>query len=340
MLYLLLAGGAVVAFTISAMAGGGAGLILLPLIGLILPAAHVPAALSIGTATSSLARLRVFRAAIRWDIVRWFLPAALPLTVVGAWLLTKIEPTLIVFGLGLFLCGNLVTLFRADRERLDEAMPGRVRTLIVGAAAGFLSGFTGAVGLVFNGFYLRSGLRKEEIVATRAANEVLLHLVKLGLYTWFGLMQRDTLLVGAIVAAAGIVATFGARYLLTFVREAHFRSVGRVAMALAGIGMLGQAGTALAARHGIDVKSRIDWKGVEARVAWGDQTILVEWRRGEHLEIERTVALASLPASIRMIAERESVGATRILCEEVRGFGTTFYEISIDWPGRSVELQI
>ncbi|HMH66584.1 MAG TPA: TSUP family transporter [Pinirhizobacter sp.] len=65
---------AVAAFLVSAFAGGGAGLILLPMLALVLPAVSVPAALSIGSTLSSVSRLALFRRHIRWDVVRWFLP--------------------------------------------------------------------------------------------------------------------------------------------------------------------------------------------------------------------------------------------------------------------------
>ncbi|NHN86034.1 hypothetical protein GOB93_15490 [Acetobacter musti] len=45
---------------------------------------------------------------------------------------------------------------------------------------------SGAAELVFNRSCFRPGLRKEEIVATRAANEIMLHILKPGLYGMFG----------------------------------------------------------------------------------------------------------------------------------------------------------
>lgn len=44
----------------------------------------------------------------------------------------------------------------------------------IGFLAGFLSGLTGAVGLVFNKFYSHYGLSRDQVIATRAANELLL----------------------------------------------------------------------------------------------------------------------------------------------------------------------
>lgn len=51
------------AFILSLVAGGGAGLVLVPLLRLILPVASIPGALSIGTAASSVSRIWLFATA-------------------------------------------------------------------------------------------------------------------------------------------------------------------------------------------------------------------------------------------------------------------------------------
>lgn len=71
---LLLFGCAVLAFSLSAVCGGGAGLLLLPVLGSVLPGAQVPAALSVGTISSSISRIVAFWPRIRWDVVAWFVP--------------------------------------------------------------------------------------------------------------------------------------------------------------------------------------------------------------------------------------------------------------------------
>ena len=101
--------------------------------------------------------------------------------------------TVVISLMGLFLMANLPLIFRPTVE-LETTNPlPKGYLAIIGAAAGFVSGLTGAVGLLFNRFYLRYGLQKEEIVATRAANEVLLHVVKLALYSSFGLLTGKAL---------------------------------------------------------------------------------------------------------------------------------------------------
>jgi uncharacterized membrane protein YfcA len=68
----------IIAFAISAVAGGGAGLMLMPVLAMLLPGSQVAAALSLGSAASSLSRMGAFWRAIRWDVVRWFLRRCLP----------------------------------------------------------------------------------------------------------------------------------------------------------------------------------------------------------------------------------------------------------------------
>ncbi len=68
--YLFLA--SLVAFSISLICGGGAGLLLIPILGYLLPAAQVPAALSIGTSVSSITKIYLFYKQINWRVVKLF----------------------------------------------------------------------------------------------------------------------------------------------------------------------------------------------------------------------------------------------------------------------------
>ena len=170
--------------------GGGAGLMLIPILGRLLPVSQVPAALSIGTFTSSASRLIVFRKNISWHIVKYFVPSTLPAVWLGASLLKFINPVYLEIGMGLFLISDLTFLFKKPKDINEADQPKKWILMFIGFSAGFLSGLTGAVGLLFNRFYLRYDLTKEEIVATRAANEIILHLVKITLYFLFGLITE------------------------------------------------------------------------------------------------------------------------------------------------------
>lgn len=244
-------GAAFVAFVVSAFSGGGAGLLLLPVLALVVPISHVAAALAIGSTVSSVARIGFFRRHVRWDVVRWFLPTALPGAWLGAWLLTLVDLPWLLLAMGLYMVANL-KLALGPAVSLPTNSPSKPRTLLaVGLAVGFVSGLTGAVGLLFNRFYLQHGLAKEEVVATRAANEIALHVLKLGLYSTYGLLNSTTVDAGFLVGMAALLAAWCSRRLLTHVDESTFRRTGYLAMAACGLLMIGKAAMELIDRQRI-----------------------------------------------------------------------------------------
>ena len=267
---LLLFSGACFAYALSTFCGGGAGLMLLPLLARILPIGEVPVALTLGTTASSIARIRAFRHAVRTDIVRRFVPAAIPGAILGAACLQFVDPHCVELLIGLFLIGNLPALFLRPATHPRPMAPGRIGA--IGFLAGFVSGLTGAVGLLFNGCYFRLGLKKEEIVATRAANELLLHLVKLMSYAAFGLLTTRACITGAVIAAAAILATVAIRATIHLVRESWFRRAGYAAMVLSGILMLSSSVSALSRHHRVRLVAEHD--RVALHFVWRDRRIV------------------------------------------------------------------
>src|SRR6478609_5411199 len=132
-----------IAFSLSAVCGGGAGLLLMPALGLYLPISYVPPALSIGTLSSSVSRIFIFFTNIRWSIVRWFVPTAIPAVFLGAWLLHFVNPLYLEIVMGGFLISNLPMLFRRRDSDPSNVHASHKILLIIGFLAGFLSGLTG-----------------------------------------------------------------------------------------------------------------------------------------------------------------------------------------------------
>lgn len=331
---------AFLAFLVSAVAGGGAGLVLVPLLRLILPIASIPGALSIGTAASSISRIHLFRGSIRWDVVRRFVPTALPAAALGAWLLTLFEPVYVEFLLGCFLVLNLPALFRRDTGAGGPPLPlGRLPVL--GALAGLLSGFTGAVGVVFNRAYYRMGMDKTEIVATRATNEVLLHLLKIALYAAFGLLPRSALLAGAMVAAAALLASFAARFVLPRVRESHFRRAGLLAMVASGVAMFSLSGNQILRIHNAWVALVAPDDEHELQLYWGGaRRLAVEREAKGQIVVERAVPVDRLPPAVRAAIPVLVPGHAVVMAEEVRGPDTRYYEIYYRSEGRDLKVEV
>jgi uncharacterized membrane protein YfcA len=316
------------AFVLSVVCGGGAGLLLIPVLGHYLPISSVPAALSLGTAGSSASRIIAFHAQIRWSMVRVFVPASLPGVWLGSWLLQFVNPLYLELLMGLFLVSNLRPLFAKPKPQVARANH-TAQLVIVGFLVGFVSGMTGAVGLLFNSFYLQYGLTKEEIVATRAANEVVLQVVKLVLYGLFGLLTKQTLGLGASIAVAAILSSVSMKWLLPKLSFELFRRIGYGAMVLSGVALLGQAGATLTAQN----KGQLTWApishGVETKIQWARRSFSFEFVYDEGFEYEQVIGLADLPEDKRAFVHEHSAGADQILLEEVFGWNEHGYELYV-----------
>ncbi|MCK9608256.1 MAG: sulfite exporter TauE/SafE family protein [Methylomonas sp.] len=146
MLLLILFIASCVALSISAVCGGGAGLVLIPTLGFVLPVTLVPTALTIGTAGSAFCRFWLFYQAIRWDIFKLFLSTALLGVFIGTWLLSYLDPVYLELCMSVFLVANLTQLIGGSKSTAGQCfLPARLLRL-KGFLAGFISGLTGAVG--------------------------------------------------------------------------------------------------------------------------------------------------------------------------------------------------
>ncbi|WP_086639181.1 sulfite exporter TauE/SafE family protein [Acetobacter okinawensis] len=291
---------AVMAFALSAVAGGGAGLVLMPILGVILAPESVPAALSIGTAVSSVSRIAFFFQNIRWAIVVRFVPLALPAAWGGVLLLRQMQPAYLSLLLGLFLLGNLPFMLRGRRGVNNSQITGpqsMVWLPVIGVLAGFISGFTGAVGLLFNQFYHKLGLEKSEIVATRAANDVLLHFVKVILYVNYGMVSQATLLAGGLVAVAALAASFGMKLFLHHIPDHLFKQVGHGAAVLAGVAMMVMAGQHVVAQDQVVLQYTRQSHAVGMAVDWRQHRLSVEMEAPIELEVRHSLIAQEMQPS-------------------------------------------
>lgn len=303
------------AFSISAICGGGAGLMLIPVLGQFLSVSQVPAALSIGTFSSSASRLIVFRKNICWDVVQYFVPAALPAVWLGALLLKYINPIYLEIVMGAFLISNLTFLFRKQKMLDSDRRPSVIKLVLIGLSAGFLSGLTGAVGLLFNRFYLRYGLTKEEIVATRAANEIVLHLFKIILYCLFGLIGNEVILIGLVVTASAVFSTLLMKWILPKLSELSFRKIGYSAMVFSGVMMLVQSGQNLFSEKTMITDS--DLMVYNQKLKLQQANYELEFTYDEGFEFEQTIPFAELSVQQQKNVKNRSPKADKIMIEAV-----------------------
>lgn len=311
-----------IAFSLSTICGGGAGLILMPILGNLLPINQVPSALSIGTFTSSSSRFVAFYKNIDWSIVKYFVPAALPAVWLGAWLLRFINPIYLEIAMGAFLVANLPFALRKRKIDQKGKKLSHFQFILIGFFAGFLSGITGVVGLLFNSFYLRHGLTKEEIVATRAANEVTLHLIKIVLYSLFGLINTHVITIGLVVATSAILSTVSMRWILPKLSEFVFKKIGYWAMVVSGVVMLAQSGNSL-----LDANNgSITYGFLESKLQWQNANYALEFTYDEGFEFEQVIPFSELTRQQQQTVIAGQGDADKIIIETVYTFDENYYE--------------
>lgn len=316
---LLLFLAAIVAFWISAICGGGASLVLVPLLSALLPGSVVPLSLTIGTFTSSAARLVVFKKQIHWKIVLWFVPFSTPAVLLGAWLIKYIDPLYLQALVGLFLLANVPELLKSKTtQRTNEKPYPKGVLALVGVFAGFVSGITGAIGLLFNRFYLNYGLTKEEIVATRAANEIILHAIKLIIYLALGLYSGPALWLGLAIAAASVLSSVTVKFILPYISEFVFRKIGYGAMVVSGLVLLiGTTQSILQQDHISFSTNRYN----ERTLHWRNSEFVLEFAIDDGLEIERPINFDELPNHLKTEYSTLKAGYNTILLEKVFKLG-------------------
>ena len=292
--------GTIAAFWISAICGGGASLILIPILNLLLPSSVVPFSLTIGTFTSSVSRIAVFKKHIKWQIFFWFVPFSIPAVLLGAWLIKYVNPNYLQLIVAFFLILNLPELLKSKKKETENQKPyPKFLLVIVGFCAGFVSGITGAIGLLFNRFYLRFGLKKEEIVATRAANEIFLHLIKLIIYISIGLYSETALWLGLTIAVATIVSSYTVKYILPYLSEFLFKKIGYGAMVISGIILLIGTSEKIIQQDKISFSTAKGSNETESVISWRNTDFVMEFTFNDGFEVERPIKPNELPDHLK-----------------------------------------
>lgn len=316
---ILLLVGSIISFWLSTITGGGASLILIPLLNGLLTPSTAPLALTIGTFSSSASRILVFKQHINWKIFAWFVPFSIPAVIIGAWLMRLANPLYLEIFVALFLLANLPELFKNKKALQQEEQPYPTYILaMVGFIAGFVSGITGAIGLLFNRFYLRYGLTKEQIVATRAANEISLHIIKLAVYVMLGMYSYKAISYGLLVALGAIASSFTIKYILPYISEYLFRKVGYGAMVISGLVLFVNTAKNIQAQDHLYFYTN---NYEEAAFHWRESHFVLEFSLGEGLEIERQISPVELPPHIKTKYDSLAHQCERVYVEVVYKLG-------------------
>lgn len=237
---ILLASVSFAAWFVSMLVGGGSPLILIPLTTLMLGAQSVAPVLTIGSVLGNMQRGFLLWKHIDWSLTLWQVPGVIAGSLLGAYAFTRIDAeNLQVFIAIALLCLVLYALLR-DRLNLPIFTFKAWYFLPLGFLNAIASGLIGSTGPILNPAYLSYGLEKESMVATRAANLTLTHLVKILAYTFLGVLSPQLVGYGLVIGCAALPANWLGKKVLEKMSAEQFQLVVVSFIGLSGVWMLWQ----------------------------------------------------------------------------------------------------
>ncbi|MFZ4554831.1 MAG: sulfite exporter TauE/SafE family protein [Pseudanabaena sp.] len=249
------------AWIVSTLAGGGSPFILIPLVNLLMGAAAVPPVITIGMFFGNAHRVFLFWREIDWVLTAWYAPGAIAGAILGAYTFTQIHLDWLQLVIGIFLIVSAVlfemekspkkleekseekTEEELDKELISEEVKPKFQLkawyiMPAGFLKAYVSGLVGTTGPVLNPFYLRYGLVKEKMIATKASHMTIIHLVKIITYGAFAAMSKEQVVAGLAIGLAAIPANLVGKYILSRMSPDQFRQIVLAFMGVGGVWML------------------------------------------------------------------------------------------------------
>ncbi len=239
MIYIYLALAGAIAFTVSTLTAGGGALMLLPVLSFLIGANHVAPVMNLGNFIGRPVRLVLFWKHIRWEIVKYYLPASLLGAFLGAWLLASLPVREIQIVIGIFLVSTIFQYRFGKKKRSFEMQLWYFAPL--GFIIPFITSVTGALGPLLNPFLLNYNMSKEELIATKTFDSFAAGLVQIGSYSFFGSLYGELWWWGLALGLGISFGNFVGKKALARITEASFRKWAISFMVISGILLLIEA---------------------------------------------------------------------------------------------------
>lgn len=216
---------------LSAVAGFGGGVLLLPVFTALFGLRVAVPILTLTQLSSNAARAWLNRHELRRGLIGWFAVGAVPFAVAGGLLLAHapLGPLQRLLGAG------LIAVVAWRRYGRPPAPPPERAFALVGAASGLGSALLGSVGPLTAPFFLAAGLTRAAYIGTEAASALVMHLSKLAAYGAGDLLTGPVLGYGAALTPATLLGAWAGRRLVGRLSERAFVALVEAGLVAAGL---------------------------------------------------------------------------------------------------------
>ena len=242
---IILAISALITSSISAVLGMGGGIILLGIMAIIIPDGYMVIALhGMIQLFSNTTRTFIFRNHIKSYVIKDFGIGALIGAIISGLIIyiliqiydvdsaSQIKVDFLKPIIGLFIIWYLF-LKKPKKERKT------VSFLRVGGISGISSVFVGATGPLIAPFFLNSDFKKENIIANKAAGQMITHLTKIPLFIFFfnvNYIKEYAVLIPLIISV--YIGTNLGKKVLSFIPEKTFKILFKICLTIIAIRLI------------------------------------------------------------------------------------------------------
>ena len=217
--------GSFASWLISTVAGGGTPLIMIPLIGFFLGSAAIAPVITTVMLCGHPQRLWLYWKYVDWKIMGWYLPGAIAGAVLGAIAYTRIQLEWLPILLAVFLIVSTISYNWSEVSVKPAFTVYPWYFLPSGFVFAFLSGIIGSTGPLLNPLYINYGLLKEDLIGTKSAHLIVVHIVKIITYGIYGVLNPIYLGYGLLMGLAAFPGNWLGRKILTQISEQNFQKL-------------------------------------------------------------------------------------------------------------------
>jgi uncharacterized protein len=229
---LLLVTAALIASVLSAVAGFGGAVVLLPVLALVFGVRDAVPTLTVAQLVGNASRVWFNRREVCWPVVGWFAVGSAPLGVLGGVVFATAPLPVLTRAVGVFLL--LAVACRHLLPKTTSPMP-RWAFAPVGAVNSFVSAVAGTAGPLTAPFFLTFGLVKGAYIGTEAVTAVVTHATKLAVYGTAELLTARAVGAGSLLGAVMVAGTYLGKRLVEQVSPRIFVCLVEIVLAVTGV---------------------------------------------------------------------------------------------------------